>query len=220
MKTLPTISMVLPTVGRTHLFNTLISAREAGLGEGDELIVVMDGPFEPTRHVPVFSAMEDWPGDLLVVHLKEGEGGNYGHPGRTYGQSRATRDLVMFTQDDQRFTPGAIQRVRQAVSETPRWHRKAHIFPVVPRAGNIVPQRDGDLELGHIDADCVVLPTKQRRLFGEWDPKRLGYNGDHAFIERTFIDFTTKALGMIWHLEGPPLSVQEMLVPHYSEFFR
>lgn len=209
------LSVVLPTVGRDSLIRTLTSLVEAGLTRQDELLVMADGESQQEIRTTVFGLE---PLTLAVapkVHfMAPDEGGFWGHPGRTAGMRLARKCAVMFTQDDQVFVPAALDKLRWELKEDPDWEKCGHLFRVVPRSGYIVPTNPGRYSLGHVDADCIVLPTRLRPLYGTWDHS---YNGDHSFIAETVENFTEKGLEFKWH--KTLLSVQEAHLERYKVYF-
>jgi hypothetical protein len=201
--------VVLPTVGRDCLVDTLDSLAASGFHDRDELLVIPDGHYKDSTRATVNA-------HILAPQVRFIEiesGGFWGHPGRTKGMAAAKKQLVMFTQDDQLFAPGALTAIRRAVGASKDWKTQGHFFRVVPRAGRTVPSGGGSWSLGDIDADCIVLPVRQRALFGLWDNS---YNGDYIFISETKRKFEEAGFEFVWHEEV--ISVQRLHAGRYGQF--
>jgi glycosyltransferase involved in cell wall biosynthesis len=88
--TQPTISVIIPTVGRKSIERTLDSIRSQQI-DGDEIRVVMDHP-----------PHNDW-----------------GAWARNQGLTQATGDMIAFIDDDDRFAAGAFNAMRREFLEQP-----------------------------------------------------------------------------------------------------
>lgn len=209
----PSISIVLPTVGRDTLVDTLDSLVAAGLARYDEILVMADGPKQESigpiafRH-PVNEIAK------VCVTLMEDRGGFWGHPGRNEGMAQATKRLVMFTQDDQLFVPGALKVVREVVLASKHWDKTGHIFQVVPRNAGIVPVKVGAMAVGFIDADCVCVPRNLLPFCAEWTNH---YCGDNDFIVNTANNL--RARGSYWQYHLCLISVHHGKRAQYAEMF-
>lgn len=86
----PTLSIIIPTIGRPTLCNTLASLRGQLL-----------------------------PGDEVLVEFDEPRTGNWGEKPRDRAIERAKGSHLMFMDDDDTFTPDALATVRTAVARMP-----------------------------------------------------------------------------------------------------
>ena len=207
----PSISIVLPTIGRDGLWPALDHIVGAGLTSKDEIICMVDGGNQPEVTDAILEKFRNTP-YIVRPFMMSGQGGDYGHPGRNRGMYLANKDLVMFTQDDQFLVPGALTVIKEVLGALTDWDTTGHMFQVVPRAGNLCFFTTGETRCGHIDADCVVLPVKRRTEFGVWKP---GYNGDHSFITETMQKFGQP--GFRYH--HCLISVHQAHVERYKEMF-
>lgn len=181
----PTVSVVLPTIGRPFLEDAIEHIVGAGLTSKDEIIVLVDGEnqYETDQRVAAMGLQKKF---LIRTFMMADKGGYWGHPGRNRGQMLATKQAVMFTQDDQLLVPGSLVVVKECLLNHEDWESTGHLFQVVPRAGNLCFFEPGETRCGHIDADCVVLPRSKWFKFGKWQND---YNGDHDFIMQTMGNF-------------------------------
>jgi hypothetical protein len=103
-----------------------------------------------------------------------------GHPQRNYGQTQATGDWLLWSQDDNMYERGALATIRQAVQHRPRPHlfRVATRFPDTGTGGPFVVWAIHSLIKGNIDADCLCVPNDPARL-GQWT---MVYEGDAEMI--------------------------------------
>lgn len=116
-------------------------------------------------------------GDELLI--QRDETGDWGATPRTRGMLQATGTHVLFADDDDRMTPDALERVREAVESTP--HRP-HVF----RMRRLNGHRDWiphgrRVRVGDISTQCVCVPNDKDKL-GTWGTR---YEGDYDFIEST-----------------------------------
>lgn len=181
----PSISVVLPTIGRDGLWPALDHIVAAGLTSKDEIICMVDGDHQFETTDCILAKFRDTP-YVVRTFMMGAQGGDFGHPGRNRGMYLANKDTVMFTQDDQFLVPGALTVIKEVLGAQGDWETRGHMFQVVPRAGNLCFSTSGATACGTIDADCVVLPVRRRAEFGVWRP---GYNGDHDFITETMRKF-------------------------------
>ncbi|HKC98919.1 MAG TPA: glycosyltransferase [Methylomirabilota bacterium] len=164
----PWLTVVIPTVGRESLIETLHSWTRQDIA-GVELLVVGDsygGPHQRllwARHLA----------DEFGARYLDFDGGQHmvGQPQRNYGQREARGDWLAFSQDDNVATAIALGSILDAVSCQP--HKQPLFFRwLAPWRETI--WRQPVLRAGNIDADCLVFP---RTLVGEvtWGMR---YEGD------------------------------------------
>jgi hypothetical protein len=172
----PLLSVIIPSVGRPGLPRTLASIRDQGHPDAVEIVVVGDTHAGTFRH-----ALADMSGLCAFYYARylEHDGGGHmvGHPQRQHGMAQARGEWLAFSQDDNVLTPGAIDAIRDALVGTPG----PRLFRVSPRPGCVVWDQLGCLAVGHIDADCLVVPNVPARL-GTWTSR---YAGDADMIAET-----------------------------------
>lgn len=166
-----TLSVIVPTVGRSSLRVTLQSILIQGLTEGDEVLCVGDGF--------CLEARKQWrncrpPGRYLEMNERVG---NWGHAQRNYAMSLARGTHLLSMDDDDVFTPGAFNAIRAALAEAPD---RPHLFRMRMADGGLV-WNDRELRGGNIGTPCIVVPNDPQRL-GRWGDR---YEGDWDFLEST-----------------------------------
>lgn len=166
----PWLSVVIPTIGRDTLADTILSY-SAQVAETDdvEVLVVGDSNGGVTdRLVWAEHLCEDlgaryinYAGDLRMV----------GQPQRNAGQRLAHGDWIAFSQDDNVSDKHALEAIAAAVAQQD--HPRPMFFRWLAPWRELI-WRVPVLELTNIDADCLVIP---RRLAGSvtWGMR---YQGD------------------------------------------
>lgn len=110
----PTLSIIIPTIGRPTLKRTLESIRKQQLVEGDEVIVVQDGPaVQEVRRVIEASGL---PGRYLFLDRHYAD---FGATPRNHGMTRARGEYLAFHDDDDIYRPGAFAAIRAAATRQP-----------------------------------------------------------------------------------------------------
>ncbi|HUU84192.1 MAG TPA: glycosyltransferase, partial [Phycisphaerae bacterium] len=110
----PTLSIIVPTIGRPSLKRTLDSIRSQQLVDGDEVLVVQDGPpEEATRRMFEESGL---PGRYLALDRHYGD---FGATPRNYGMSQARGENLGFMDDDDTYKPDALAAIRRAIARHP-----------------------------------------------------------------------------------------------------
>jgi GT2 family glycosyltransferase len=157
------LSIVIPTLGRATLEQTLASCAEA-----DEIVVVLDTARGGT--LPC-----DLPPNAVFAEGHFGVTG--GHAGRVHGIGLATGTHLAFFDDDDVYAPGAIALMREAACDLPVIFRMDHY------AHGIL-WRDRELRFGNVSTQMYVVPNDPARL-GTWEPHAPGLKepgGDYTFI--------------------------------------
>lgn len=169
----PVVSVVIPTVGRATLTETLDSLDaqpEAGLLE---VLVIADtyggltGDLEQAR-----DHIRHERDAARYVWLEVDDGRHcWGHPQRTAGARAARGRYVWFSQDDNIAALGALEAVQRGIAAQD--HPRPLFFRWLAPWRELI-WRGPDLRLGNIDADCLVLP----RSIAENVTWGLRYEGD------------------------------------------
>jgi glycosyltransferase involved in cell wall biosynthesis len=158
------LSIVIPTLGRPSLAATLASCADA-----DEIVVVLDtsrGGALPCK-LPPNSVFAE--GDFGVTG---------GHAGRAHGISLATGTHLAFFDDDDVYTPGAMDLMRYAACDRPVIFRMDHYT-------HGVLWRDREVRFGNVSTQMYLVPNDPARL-GTWEPHAPGLRepgGDYTFIK-------------------------------------
>lgn len=161
------LSVVIPTLGRPSLADTLASCADA-----DEIIVVLDTS-RGTTELPC-------PLPPNAKYHADHFGVTGGHAGRVVGIGMATGTHLAFMDDDDIYMPGAIQVMRDAACDVPVIFRMDHYSH-----GNL--WRDPTIRFGNVSTQMYVVPNDPARL-GTWTPHIPGIpepGGDYTFIKET-----------------------------------
>ena len=157
---------MIPTLGRASLERTLRSCASA-----DEVVVILDtarGGELPCALPP------------HAVYAEGHFGVTGGHAGRAFGFPLATGTHLAFMDDDDEYTPGAIELMRSGACERPVIFRMSHY-------AHGVLWRDPEIRFGNVSTQMYVVPNDPAR-FGSWNPHIPGLpepGGDYTFISET-----------------------------------
>lgn len=139
------LSIIVATCGRATLSDTLASIA-AQLEPGDELLVDVN---------------DDAP---------------WGHRARNRTMRKVTPGRVMlFIDDDDRYLPGALARVRAAVHAQPA---RIHIFRIAKTDGRPFVWSEPVLRVDNVSTQCFAVPWSAARS-ASWGDR---YAGDYDFI--------------------------------------
>jgi len=173
----PWLSVVIPTIGRASLEDTLTSLRIQPESDGIEVLVVADthGPVNAQLNYS-HKRVEDLGFDWLELDA----GLNcVGQPQRTFGAKVASAPWVWFTQDDNIAAENSLLAIQSAIEAQPR--RRPLFFQMLTYWGARIWQTPV-LAQGNIDADCLVFPREVAKQV-EWG---LRYEGDLDAAVRAF----------------------------------
>ena len=170
----PTISIIIPTKGRETLRDTISSLREAGLGINDEVIVVGDGETPLARSV--MSGIQD----ARFHYFEYGPTGNYGNSQRDFAIFRASKDFLVFLDDDDAISKDGFKELRRCLAQGPgqphcfRWQAgpNSTLGPPVP---------DHWLGSWTVGGAMFVPPNKPGKL-GVWCGPYGNAGGQDAFF--------------------------------------
>ena len=132
----PLVSVVIPTYQRPLLIVRSVKSALAQTLEQIEVIVVIDGPHEPTR--TTLAAIDDY--RLRVIELPTNQGGQ---AARNRGVNEANAEWIAFLDDDDEWMPEKLERQIEAATQS------QHKFPIVtchllartPKEESIWPRR-------------------------------------------------------------------------------
>jgi len=183
----PTLSIIIPTIGRPTLKRTLESIRVQQLVDGDEVIVVQDGPSDLAVWATVKAS------GLPVRYLATGErAGDAGHSATNCAMPEARGDYLLRIDDDDRYVEGAFRTIRSAIARHPD---RPLMFRMERLAWADTLWRQQALRPGNVGTPMFVTPNQPDRL-GKWGPYRAG---DFAFFISTMRRWPTGSL--IWQPE-------------------
>ena len=180
------LSIIVPTVGRPSLFNTLASlvsqplARSpvADAHEGDEVLVI-GGPAEAI--VPFAS--------FGVRHIPCPVGGHWGCEERTLGIAQARQSHLAFLDDDDRWVPNARAAIGRAIAMAPD---RPILFQMRYASGRVLWAKPV-LKIRNVSTQMIVVPNDPARL-GRWTVRR---EGDYDFLA----SMTWPASDIVWRDE-------------------
>lgn len=180
------LTLVIPTISRPSLLATLNSLRKQNWQEGDEILVVGDGPQETARCIWEASGL---PGRFLETPEQLG---SWGHGVRNWVNTNrlAKGDYVAALDDDDVWTPEALDTVRRTVAEAPS---RPILFKMA--VGTLEGKKlwkDKNLKVGNVGTPMLVAPNDPWKL-GTWGTE---YGGDGRFIIETCKHYPE---GPVWH---------------------
>lgn len=198
----PTLSIIIPTIGRPTLKQTLDSIRSQQLTDGDEIILVQDGPEKAaTRHVFEESRL---PGKYLGLDRHYGDIG--GTP-RNRGIAEAGGEYLAFIDDDDRYTSGAFDRIRRGAKAHPK---RPMLFRMERPGWAPTLWRDKTVRVGNVSTQMFVVPNDPQRL-GTWGTQDAG---DLAFVCTTLAKYPSGAI--VWIPDIVSIVPQESSQPLHS----
>jgi len=151
-----TISVIVPTLGRPSLLETLASIET---WPGDEVIVV--------GAVPTYT-------EGCRRFFTCASGGDWGCTERTIGLQHARGDYLAFLDDDDVYLPGARVAMARAIIAAP--HRPTLCRMVYPNG--FVLWHEPTLRVGNVSTQMMLIPNDPSRL-GTWTTRR---EGDYDFL--------------------------------------
>lgn len=164
-----TVTIIVPTIGRDTLIDTLYSFHTA-TKEGDHVVVVDDGihPLVGT----LVGMMNRWClGDWQCIHVSPPLG-CWGHPGRNRVLPYAQTDLIWTIDDDDVAAPGALDAIRE--QEAPWTIYRMHFGENHPARGTTC-WRAKELRHGDVGTPMIVAKPSDAR-FGH------RYEGDYDYM--------------------------------------
>jgi len=170
-----TLSIVVPTIGRSTLTRTLASIKAAGVDRGDEVIVVADG-----RNHSAKNQAADF-GKVLRVLYEEvnSPAEDFGGTPRTLGMLLASKVAILFMDDDDYYNPDTFGEVRRAIADLRR--PTPVLFRMNDAAGRVYVWKNQSIVYGNVSSQIIAVPNLPR-YFGAWGKH---YAGDFDFIQST-----------------------------------
>jgi len=168
--TAPSLSIIVPTIGRPTLKRTLESIAAQELLPGDEVLVVQDGPADPAVREPIEAA--GWPWRYLATGSRAND---FGATPRNLGMKHARADFLAWIDDDDPYRPGAFAAIRRAIKRHPG---RPLMFRMERPGWNTTVWRMMAVRYGNVSTQMFVAPNQPDRL-GTWGSYRAS---DLAFI--------------------------------------
>jgi hypothetical protein len=160
-------SIIVPTCGRRSLGRTLESILGQALIDGDEVLLITDGP-QPLA-VEVFRA-SGLPGRCLEMPATR----DFGAAQRNRGMDLATGDYLLFMDDDDVYAAGAFTAVRGALKAAAGC---PHLFRMRYAADGRVLWADRAVAPGNVSTQMIVFPNRPQLC--RWDSR---HGHDHRFV--------------------------------------
>jgi len=157
------LSIIVPTCGRSSLRHTLASIAEQPLQPDDE-VLVCGGPAE------AMSAVADYGARYLPLP----SGHNWGCAERTHAIAQARGTHLAFLDDDDTWLPSARANIARAVADTPD---QPILFRMQYASGRVLWDKPR-LIVGNVSTQMIVVPNDPLRL-GTWSVRR---EGDYDFL--------------------------------------
>lgn len=183
---MPTLTIITPTVGRPSLATMLI-ALAPQLEEGDECLVLGDGP-QPTAEQIVAAVVSV--SRAPVQYIEHPLAQNWGNPQRNTAIHMAKGELLVFIDDDDCPLPDGLSTIKRVAAEHPKrplMFSMLHQGLRLPQTRTIVP--------GNISGQMFIAPNVPGRL-GTWSDR---YAADFDFIEGTMRHYAPEDL--VWRDE-------------------
>src|SRR5262245_10962139 len=146
-------SVILPTCGRWSLQHALRSIQQQTLVDGDEVLLVADGPQPVARTLFGESGL---PGR----YLETAPSGDFGGTQRNHGIAAARADYCLFMDDDDACEPDAFARIRAALREAPG---RPHLFRMRYANGSVL-WREPVLVPGNVSTQMIAFPNRPGAL--------------------------------------------------------
>lgn len=183
----PTLSIIIPTAGRGDLPLTIHSINTQGLVEGDQVLVIGDGPQHEAQDQ--IEALGE-PYRFLSCQ----QTGDWGHTPCNFALPFCTGDYILVQGDDDIFLPRAFDKIREAIMANPG-PPKPLMFRFYTNDRWLVWAEEDTYELGPalVGDHNIVAPNVLNKL-GRWETH---YRGDLAFVRGT-AGFYGGSSGMLW----------------------
>lgn len=187
-KEMPSINVLLTTIGRAELKTLMLPSLVNQLNENDYLTVVSD-----TNHDFVSECINSFNFKCEINHIRnEMQLGYWGHPSRTKYQNSILGDFIMNADDDDRYVDGAFDVIRENLIDK----ETVYLFKV-EWYGNFSWRTKGLIEIGFIGTPCGVIPNTKD--LPDWQNTD---DGDGVFYQKLcsnkkyeFIDFVIYKVG-------------------------
>lgn len=160
------VSVIIPTLGRTCLPRTVLSAL-AAMGPEDELLVVADGPSQAARLMmaELYDPRTRYLETVVTHHI--------GTEQLDLGSEVATGDWLMFLPDDDLLPKDAVEIVKKAVEGRPG----VHVFACNMIHWGVVLKYS--MVYSSVTGNQIVVPRLPFRAKWADNPN---YGADHTYL--------------------------------------
>ncbi len=180
MRHWPAFSVIIPTLGQRMdgLQRAVAALDQAGLDRTcDEVLLVADTYSAPVPDALAAFAAAQGPAFRLLECGDEPH--CVGQPQRDAGVAASTKDYILFGNDDDCCTLGALYTVRAICASLPE--PRPQLYRFVHQHGVVLWDTPGVLAPGHCSDHCICFPNDKDRL-GRFGRR---YEGDFDFIRST-----------------------------------
>jgi glycosyltransferase involved in cell wall biosynthesis len=192
------LSIVIPTPGQGRpLKRCLRSIASQGLALPDEVLVVGD---TTDGELPEVQALVERFGRQYRYLSHVGAEHTFGHDQINRGIAEAQPGhLLVFQDDDDVFTEGAFDAIREAAQDTIDKYGEPRplMFRFVTRFRTLVWGASPVLAQDHVGGHCFVVPNRKEYL-GTWAPH---YQGDWTAIRTTLDKWPGGDSAVVWREE-------------------
>ena len=169
----PSLSVIVPTINRESLVRTLVSVRDNGLHDSDEVIVVVDGDRTEFAERCVTES-----GITATVVCTGDRSNDWGRTARELGQSLASRDYLLWMDDDDIYADNALLIVRREASDNPG---AMFVFQMRDIDGALIRStQHPKIVVTEVSTQMFVCPRSA--TLGSWGSS---HEGDFEFIHST-----------------------------------
>lgn len=176
------LSIIVPTIGRPTLHNTLVTIR-LQLAEEDEVLVVGDGKQPEAKEI-----VSQFGGRMTYME-SPGPARDWGATPRNYGIERAQGTHFVFMDDDDVFLPNAFDAFRMAIEENPD---KPQLFKMY-REGKVL-WEEPVVKVGNVSTQMYLIPNVPGKV-GRWTRE---YEGDFHFLKETLSYYPEGHEAIVW----------------------
>lgn len=160
------ISVVVPTIGRTSLKATLKSI-VSQFDLGDEVVVVGDGPLILRQGM-----LESFGPQVRYIGLPV-KANDWGGTPRNVGMKNAIGNYIAFMDDDDEFLPGAFKAMHEAIN-----HYTGRTFLFRMKHTSRVIWEKPEIAIGNVSTHMIVMPNTPHK-HPVWEGH---YEADFKFI--------------------------------------
>jgi len=186
----PTLSIIIPTAGGGDLPLTIHSINTQGLIDGDQILVIGDGPQHEAQDQ--IEALGE-PYRFLSCQ----QTGDWGHTPCNFALPFCTADYLLVQGDDDIFLPRAFDKIREAILANTGEPRPL-MFRFYTNDRWLVWADEDTHELGPalVGDHNIIAPNILNKL-GRWETH---YRGDLGYVRGT-AGFYGGSAGMLWRKE-------------------